>query len=79
MSDTPVSAERYRQLLDEAFGGQAERVAVRYPLSAYDSPGLAWAAVTTNRVWACPTLAGNRLFAQRVLTYGYEFADRQAR
>lgn len=78
LSDTPIPPERYRQLLDEAFGDQAERVAVSYPLSAYDSAGLAWAAVTTDRVWACPTLAGDRLLAKRVPTYGYEFADRQA-
>lgn len=78
MADTPIPPERYRQLLDEAFGDQAEQVAARYPLNAYDSPSLAWVAVTTDRVWACPTLAGNRLLAQRVPTYGYEFADRQA-
>ncbi|MGH8902575.1 MAG: carboxylesterase/lipase family protein [Egibacteraceae bacterium] len=77
-SDTPIPPERYRGLLDEAFGDRAEHVAARYPLSAYDSPGLAWAAVTTDRVWACPTLTGDRLLAKRAPTYGYEFADRQA-
>jgi para-nitrobenzyl esterase len=76
--DTPITPERYRQVLDEAFGDQAEQVAARYPLSAYDSAGLAWAAVATDRVWACPTLEGDRLFAERVPIYGYEFADRQA-
>lgn len=78
LPDTPISPERYQELLDAAFGGQAGRVAVRYPPSAYDAPGVAWAAVTTDRVVACPALAGNRLFARRVPVYGYEFADRQA-
>jgi para-nitrobenzyl esterase len=74
----PITPQGYRELLDEAFGNQAEQVVARYPLNAYDTPGLAWAAVLTDRVWVCPTLTDDRLFAKRVPTYGYEFADRQA-
>jgi para-nitrobenzyl esterase len=76
--DHPISPERYRQLLNDAFAKHAEQVAARYPLSAYDSPALAWAAVTTDRIWACPTLSANRLFVRRTSVYGYEFADRNA-
>ncbi|MEV4346313.1 carboxylesterase family protein [Actinoplanes sp. NPDC049596] len=73
---TPVTAERYAAILHAAFGEQAARVRAAYPVDAYPSPGLAWAAVATDRIWACPTLAGDRLLARRNPTYAYEFAER---
>ncbi|GAA0462575.1 carboxylic ester hydrolase [Paractinoplanes deccanensis] len=72
----PVTAERYTAVLRAAFGGDADRVLAEYPVAAYPSPGLAWAAVATDRIWACPTLAGNRLLARHNPTYAYEFAER---
>ncbi|MEV4639918.1 carboxylesterase family protein [Actinoplanes sp. NPDC049548] len=72
----PVTAEGYRAILTKAFGDQARRVERAYPAAAYGSPGLAWAAVATDRIWACPTAAGNRLLARRTPTYAYEFAER---
>ncbi|MDH6124588.1 carboxylesterase family protein [Kitasatospora sp. GP82] len=74
----PITPQRYRQLLTDSFGSQADLVAERYPLSDYPSPVLAWAAVATDRIWSCPTLTGDRLLARRTPLYAYEFADRDA-
>ncbi len=74
----PITAERYDALLDDAFGDLAGDVAERYPLAAYSSPAVAWAAAMTDRVWACPTLENERLLAATVPVFAFEFADREA-
>ncbi|GGQ52574.1 carboxylesterase/lipase family protein [Couchioplanes azureus] len=74
---SPVTAERYAAVLKAAFGDRAGQVAAAYPVEAYASPAQAWAAVATDRIWACPTLAGNRLFARHTPTFAYEFAEGQ--
>ncbi|TWP44048.1 carboxylesterase family protein [Lentzea tibetensis] len=74
----PFTEETYRALLTEQFGADAGRIAAEYPSSAHGTPGLAWSAVLTDRVWACGQLADDRLLARRTATYGYEFADRGA-
>ncbi|SDI96532.1 carboxylesterase/lipase family protein [Nonomuraea jiangxiensis] len=71
---TPITGRTYARLLRRAFGEQADRVARRYPLAQYASPGLAWATLTTDVVFACPTYERNRSLAQRVRTYAFEFA-----
>ncbi|SHG22742.1 carboxylesterase/lipase family protein [Streptoalloteichus hindustanus] len=76
LSGGPLTARRYRQYLDEAFGVDADRVAARYPLRPHEPPSRTWAAVTTDSALTCPTLNRSRLFARHVPTYGYEFADR---
>ncbi|MGW4472652.1 carboxylesterase/lipase family protein [Nonomuraea sp. NPDC004354] len=74
----PVTAEQYGTLLKTAFGKDADRVMRRYPLSEHASPGQAWAAVMTDRIWARGTHEQNTLLARHVPVYGYEFADRKA-
>nr|WP_093944243.1 carboxylesterase family protein [Actinoalloteichus hoggarensis] len=74
----PVTAQEYPELLAEAFGDDAARVAAEYPLSDYDSPSLAFAAVMTDRMWALSTYRHNGMFAAEVPTYAYEFADADA-
>lgn len=74
----PVTEARYEALLDDAFGARASEVAEMYPLSDFASPALAWAAVTTDRVWACTTLENLELLAREAPVFGYEFADRDA-
>ncbi|WP_394846424.1 carboxylesterase family protein [Pendulispora brunnea] len=74
----PITAERYRELLRTSYGENADRVEAQYPLSGYDSPALAWAAVITDRVIACPTLRGERFLAAKTPVYAFEFADRNA-
>jgi hypothetical protein len=77
LAGQPVTPQRYTELLAEAFGGAAGQVA-QYPLSDYDSPSLAWAAVITDRVWALRTMEQHQLLAAHVPTYAFEFADREA-
>lgn len=74
----PLTDQDYHDNLAAAFGGHAGQVAAAYPLSDYASPSHAWAAVTTDRGLACPTLERNHLLAQHTPTYGFEFADRNA-
>ena len=78
LAGDPVTAERYPQLLAAAFGDSAEQVAAQYPLSAYSSPALAWAAVVTDRVWALATHQQNQQLAAHAPTYAFEFADQNA-
>ncbi|HEU4322343.1 MAG TPA: carboxylesterase family protein [Roseiflexaceae bacterium] len=78
LAGDPVTAERYPQLLAEAFGDAADRVAAEYPIAEYGSPSLAWAAVITDRVWALSTHRQNLLLAAHVPTYAFEFADGNA-
>ena len=73
-----MTVEAYNTLLDAAYGERAALLRAHYPFSEYESPSLAWAAIETDRMFACPQLATNRLLAQYSPTYVYEFADRNA-
>ncbi len=74
----PITDARFAALLGKAFGDGASAVEQAYPLSVHASPGLAWAAAMTDRVWACPTLENLELLATETTVYAYEFADRDA-
>ncbi|WP_433514156.1 carboxylesterase/lipase family protein [Nonomuraea sp. CA-143628] len=74
----PVTAENYPQLMKGAFGEQADKVLKEYPLTDFASPGLAWATLSSDRAWACPTLEGDKALAARTTVYAYEFADAKA-
>ncbi|WP_020667028.1 carboxylesterase/lipase family protein [Amycolatopsis nigrescens] len=74
----PFSEEQYQRLLGTVFGDQAARIAAEYPSGSLGSPALAWAAVSTDRVWSCNQLVDDKRLARWTPTYGYEFADRQA-
>jgi para-nitrobenzyl esterase len=56
----------------------AAEIQNQYPLSNYDTPGEALAAVITDGTFACPALITNELLSLSTPTYGYEFADRGA-
>jgi para-nitrobenzyl esterase len=71
----PITAQQYQVLLADAFGADASRVAEQYPLTKFVSPSQAWAAVTTDTVFACPTAQRNSDFAARMPTWAYEFAE----
>jgi para-nitrobenzyl esterase len=73
-----ITAKNYATLISRAFGADAGRVLARYPLPAYQSPGLAWATVITHSAWACPTTTADRALAARTRVYPYEFADPNA-
>lgn len=80
------TADSYRRTLRNAFGSRADEVEREYP--AGEDPGLAFATMDTDRVFACPQLETTRLLAKAVTTrrggkavpgvWGYEFADRGA-
>ncbi|WP_345585536.1 carboxylesterase/lipase family protein [Streptomyces prasinosporus] len=75
----PFTEADYDRALRTAFGEPgAERVRAEYPVTAYPSPGLAWAAVITDRMWARGTQAQHDALACHVPVYAYEFADRDA-
>ncbi|WP_051499298.1 carboxylesterase/lipase family protein [Nocardia sp. BMG51109] len=75
----PLTRERYEQVLTQAFGTAADEVRSRYPLRDYDDqPRLAFSAIDTDRVFACPQLATGRRLAAGSAVYAYEFADRTA-
>ncbi|MFC4015266.1 carboxylesterase/lipase family protein [Nonomuraea purpurea] len=73
-----VTAENYPTLMKNAFGEQADKVLREYPLTDFSSPGLAWATVSSDRGWACPTLEGDEAMAAHTTVYAYEFADAKA-
>lgn len=74
----PITEERYQEFLRNAFGERADEVAAEYPSRDYLSPAMAWATVTTDRSWACPTAEGNRLLSRRTSVHAYEFDDKNA-
>lgn len=75
LAGRPVTAEGYRDLLDTAFGADADAVAAEYPLTAFASPGLAWSAVVTDRLWALAQARQDALLAAHTTVHRYEYAD----
>jgi para-nitrobenzyl esterase len=71
----PMTEGRYRELLLEAFGSRIPDVEAHYPRSGYGSPALAWSAIYTDRMFACPQMGAMRALAKRAPVYAYEFAD----
>ncbi|AGC43855.1 carboxylesterase [Myxococcus stipitatus DSM 14675] len=74
-TENPVTPAMYEALTNSSFGAHGAAVRARYPLSAFRSPSEAWAAVLTDRVWACTTLKSARLFASHMPVHMFEFAD----
>ncbi|AHH97990.1 hypothetical protein KALB_4628 [Kutzneria albida DSM 43870] len=73
-----IDAARYEQLVTGVVHGDqaaARRILDAYPVSGYDSPALAWGAVTTDRIWACTQLAAERDIAGHAPVHAYDFAD----
>lgn len=71
----PMSEATYRAVLPDTFGARQAEVEAEYPRSAYDSAALAWAALTTDRKWACTQYRTSRGLSRYVPVYQYEFAD----
>jgi para-nitrobenzyl esterase len=76
LNPAPYTRDDYQAALRTAFGNRAAQVEARYPIATWATPGLAWAAVATDRIWACPTLEQTRLLAKENHTYGYEYTER---
>lgn len=75
----PITHDNYARMLSDAFGARAGEVQARYPESAFageaQAAALAWAAILTDRVFACPQLKDMRLLAARSPVHGYQFGD----
>ena len=78
MNTKPVTDESYRALLDTAFGADAGVVAEEYPVADHGSPGLAWSAVVTDRLWALAQARQDALLGAHTTVFRYEYADRDA-
>jgi para-nitrobenzyl esterase len=79
LSGHPITPVQYGGLLRQMFGAAAERVGAAYPLADNGTPTLAWAAISTDHSWSCPTLTGgDEVLAAQTPVYSYEFADRRA-
>ncbi|ALG10015.1 hypothetical protein AOZ06_26730 [Kibdelosporangium phytohabitans] len=74
----PITATKYEQLLHTAYGDKAAQVLKEYPVSAYSSPTIAWAAVATDSIWARTQHDVVEQLVRQVPTFTYEFRDRTA-
>lgn len=72
---TATSAAQYTSLVDTQYGAFASQVLVRYPLSHFDSPGVAWRTVAADSDTVCPSLETAQDFASRMPTREYEIDD----
>ncbi|WP_245574046.1 carboxylesterase/lipase family protein [Amycolatopsis nigrescens] len=70
-----MSEQTFDAVMTETFGEDEAKVRARYPRQAYGSAALAWAAITTDRKWACTQYATSRELARYVPVHQYEFAD----
>lgn len=72
----PLPAQGYQPFLQNLFGPQgAAAVVAQYPVTAYQSPLQAVAAVFTDAFVACQTEQKRAALAKSVATYGYEFTE----
>ena len=72
---TPMSQQTFDEVLHETFGPSAGEVRSEYPTATYGSAALTWAAIVTDRMWACPQYTTSRGLAARTQVHQYEFAD----
>jgi para-nitrobenzyl esterase len=70
-SGQPMSEETLARVLPETFGADAAAVRAEYPGPAAQ----AWAAIVTDRMWACPQYETSQGLARRNPVFQYEFAD----
>jgi para-nitrobenzyl esterase len=73
-----VTASEYPDRVAERYPEDAPAILAHYPLSNFDSPSEAFAAVVTDQSNACPARRLNRTLSMFVPVYAYEFADRTA-
>ncbi|MBW4043694.1 MAG: carboxylesterase family protein [Acidobacteria bacterium] len=76
----PVTAENYMAHLKALYGDKAERVAEKYPVSAYPTPAQALGTVMSdfipsNGLNSCIDLEAAKLASKWVPVYEFEFAD----
>ncbi len=75
-ADYAITAEQYEAEVRETYGDNADRVLATYPVSEYESPFQALAALGTDTFMACAVEDNAVMFnGQGVPTYKYEFDD----
>ena len=72
---TATSAATYQALVDTQYGSVASQVLAKYPLTRFDSPGVAWRTVAADSDTVCPSLVTDQDLASRMPVYGYEIDD----
>lgn len=81
---TAPTAEQYHKYINSTFAppayteGTAAKVLDLYPLSAFKSPYAAWNRVASDALRLCNLRSKNKIMAQYVPVYAYEFADATA-
>ena len=76
LTGSPIEDDQYTEVLAQAFGDHADRVAEEYPLSDFANANEAFAQVMTDRMWAQAIMRQNQLLAAKNPVYFFEFADR---
>ncbi|MEU6860842.1 carboxylesterase family protein [Glycomyces sp. NPDC046736] len=69
-----MTAEEYLPALEAEFGDAAAAIEARYPLSDYENPAKALAAVQTDAVWAADLAATVDALGDRGPTFAYEMS-----
>lgn len=69
----PMSQQTFDQVVVETFGTDADNVRAEY--GGYASAAATWAAIVTDRMWACPQYETSQGLAARTRVHQYEFAD----
>lgn len=65
----------YTKLVDTQYGSVASAVLARYPVTNFESPGLAWRTVAADSDTVCPSLVTDEDLARRMPVYAYELDD----
>ena len=73
----PLTATAYERTVRETYGDSAGELLAQYPVTGYETPGLALAALQTD-ARVCGALPVTRSLAARVPTFTYEFRDETA-
>lgn len=69
-----MTADEYHPALVEQFGEDADAIAAEYPLSDYENPAKALAAVRTDAHWAEPLATTVDALSGHIPTYAYEMS-----
>jgi para-nitrobenzyl esterase len=72
---TANTAAQYTSLVTSQYGSHASQVLKKYPLSQFDSPGVAWRTVAADSDTVCPSLQTDADLASRMKVYAYEIDD----
>jgi para-nitrobenzyl esterase len=76
--DPPLTADTYREQLEEAFGADADAVQARYPVEAYPTPTLALATVLGDwgrGIGTCPVVATAEAASAHGDVFAYELLE----